>query len=649
MNERASTSSTNESNDPIIPVNERAATSSANESNGPTIPVNERASTSAVVAQGETDDIACVIASRLSDENKYRMLKNRWQPPKDFKFPASKPRNLKFKEHWMNQYAWLVYSQSNDGAYCNFCVFFTPEEVGGIKPNSLVSQPFNNWKNAKEQFNYHQNLNYHKNATVFAQKFIQVREKKAVAVSVQLDKEKRAQIELNRKILTSIIETLIFIGRQEIACRGHRDAGPVTPEFPEKNDGNFRALLRFRLACGDVILRNHLQISKQYTSPQIQNQIIEICGKVIVDEVVSRVNRAKFFSILADETTDVSGIEQFTVCIRYVDSDNDSAFLREDFLKFIPVTDVTGDGLAQTLMETCQAMKLDFKFLVAQGYDGAAPMSGKFNGCAAKILVKHAQAIYIHCCSHSLNLVVSDSCSIPLIRNCLGTIREIINFFRCSAQRQNCLNVAVNELHNEIKKKRLTRYCETRWLERLDSIIMFKEFFLPIFNALEVIQEHSSNKESSEKAFRYRETIKSGNFIVAMVVIHELFSVTHPLSVSLQGKNVDLASAIDMTDNLYNVFRTMRDNADEKFEQLFNVASELAAEIGETIRAPRTTSRQVHRDNYDVNDPEDYYRLSIFIPFVDHFISHLNERFLKHKNVLQRMFSREFKTYCRNL
>lgn len=406
--------------------------------------------------QIQANDIASLIVSNMSDEEKYRMLKNNWQPPNDFNFPVSTLRNLKFQKNWLTQYSWLVYSQSVDGAYCKFCVFLSPQEVGrsGIMPKSLVSQPFKNWVKAKEQFNHHQDLDYHKKATVFAENFIQVQEKKVVSVNLQLDKEKRAQIELNRKVLKSIVDTLIFIGRQEIACRGHRDAGPVSPEFPIQNDGNFRSLLRFRMACGDVTLEEHLKnAKKQYVSPKIQNEIIEICGKVIIDKIVSKVNEAKFFSILADETTDISGIEQFTLCIRYVDNIGSSSYLREDFLKFVPVSDVTGEGLANTLLKTLREMKLKLEYLSAQGYDGAASMSGRFNGCAAKILVDNAQAIYIHCCNHSLNLVVSDSCSIPLIRNCLGTIREIINFFRCSAQRQEYLNDEINELHNEIKKK----------------------------------------------------------------------------------------------------------------------------------------------------------------------------------------------------
>lgn len=122
-------------------------------------------------------------------------------------------------------------------------------------------------------------------------------------------------------------------------------------------------------------------------------------------------------------------------------------------------------------------------------------MSGRFQGCAAKIMAEYPQAPYVHCASHSFNLAVGDVCNIPIIKNTLGTMNEIINFFRCSAKRQCILNNAVHEVKCEILKKRLQRFCETRWVERFDSIITFKDFFLPIYNALENIH-NSGNNES---------------------------------------------------------------------------------------------------------------------------------------------------------
>lgn len=48
--------------------------------------------------------------------------------------------------------------------------------------------------------------------------------------------------------------------------------------------------------------------------------------------------------------------------------------------------------------------------LVAQSYDGASVMSGRFNGVQALIKCKFPYAIYTHCMAHRVNLVVLDIC-----------------------------------------------------------------------------------------------------------------------------------------------------------------------------------------------------------------------------------------------
>lgn len=391
------------------------------------------------------------------------------------------------------------------------------------------------------------------------------------------------------------------------------------------------------MASGDEDLVKYLETQRlSYTSPQIQNEIIEICGEVILEKIVSKINQAECFSILADDTTDVSGIEQFSLCARYTDEINETIVMREDFLKFVPVEDVTGLGLSQTLITVCNNLKLNLTFLRGQGYDGASVMSGEFQGCATRVMEQYPQALYVHCASHSLNLAVGDACSLPIIRNSLGTIKEIITFFRCSAKRQTILQRIVSELNCEIKKRRLTKYCQTRWVERLDSVITFKEFFPSIFIALENIQE-TGNTESSKSAFMFQKTLKDGKFIVAMIVINEMFALAQPLSVSLQSVQVDLASALEMANNLSSLLKSMRENAELKFRELFATAQDLANELGEEIKIPRVTTCQIYRENYPSRSPEEYFRRTIFIPFIDHFLSQLEQRFLKHKETLSKI------------
>jgi len=58
--------------------------------------------------------------------------------------------------------------------------------------------------------------------------------------------------------------------------------------------------------------------------------------------------------------------------------------------------------------------------------------------------------------------------------------------------------------------------------------------------------------------------------------MNELFSSAHRLSTALQGKSVDLASSVEMADDLSNLLKQTRTNANPKFPELFRFAEDLA-------------------------------------------------------------------------
>lgn len=62
---------------------------------------------------------------------------------------------------------------------------------------------------------------------------------------------------------------------------------------------------------------------------------------------MKQVNDSKCFTVLADETTDISVIEQLALCVRYVDKNKK---VNESFLKFIPVQSLTGNKLADSIL-----------------------------------------------------------------------------------------------------------------------------------------------------------------------------------------------------------------------------------------------------------------------------------------------------------
>jgi len=127
-------------------------------------------------------------------------------------------------------------------------------------------------------------------------------------------------------------------------------------------------------------------------SPQIQNEVIDAIGIVVEKKIVERVKLSTFYSILCDETTDRSTVEQMTICVQYVDTIN--FIIREDFLGFIEMTSTTGMAIRDAIKYKLERIGLSMDNLRGQGYDGGANMAGKNNGVQA--LISKEQPLAIH-------------------------------------------------------------------------------------------------------------------------------------------------------------------------------------------------------------------------------------------------------------
>ena len=121
----------------------------------------------------------------------------------------------------------------------------------------------------------------------------------------------------------SIVATVVLCGRQNLSLRGHRDS-LIEVEGDESsalNHGNFWALIKFRIEAGDTILANHLAAAGRnatYTSSIIQNQLISVLGDHIRGKILSKVMKAQWFTVIADEVTDISNKEQLSIVLRCI-------------------------------------------------------------------------------------------------------------------------------------------------------------------------------------------------------------------------------------------------------------------------------------------------------------------------------------------
>lgn len=89
---------------------------------------------------------------------------------------------------------------------------------------------------------------------------LEIRNRRKMDKDLQLSKQKLDFLNESKLRMIPIIETVILCSRQGLALRGSNDTGRISEDEPLTNDGNFRALLRYR-AKTDERLKKHLSDS----------------------------------------------------------------------------------------------------------------------------------------------------------------------------------------------------------------------------------------------------------------------------------------------------------------------------------------------------------------------------------------------------
>jgi len=66
--------------------------------------------------------------------------------------------------------------------------------------------------------------------------------------------------------------------------------------------------------------------------------------------MLNLVKDAECYLVLADETMIIHGIEQLSICLRYVTYENDQLILKEDFVELIVLDKLDAESIASKIL-----------------------------------------------------------------------------------------------------------------------------------------------------------------------------------------------------------------------------------------------------------------------------------------------------------
>ena len=445
----------------------------------------------------------------------------------------------RFQSDWYKLYGnWLEYSKEKDAAFCLCCYLFRTDinwQVGG---DTFVNGGFRTW-NKKDRLEVHvggqnsaHNLAWKKCTDLMNQKqHIQ---------SVFYKQSEQAKIEYRLRLNASV-DCIRFLLRQGLAFRGHDESDN------SNSKGNFLELLQFlddhNEFIQEVMLQNTPKNNK-LCHHDIQQDIVNAAASETTNAIIKDLGN-DLFSILVDESRDISVKEQMVIVVRYVDK---RGIITERFLGIVHVVDTTALSLKAAIESLFSKHGLSLCRLRGQGYDGASNMRGEFNGLKTLFMKENGSAFYVHCFAHQLQLtlvVVANNHHDIATLFCLVT--KLVNVVGGSCKRQDILRdkqvakVAEALQTGELSSGRglnqetsLKRAGDTRWGSHYRTVLNLILMFSSTIDVLEIIQDNGLHSDQRVETSFLMESVQSFEFAFSLHLMKNVLGITNELSLALQ-------------------------------------------------------------------------------------------------------------------
>ena len=368
-------------------------------------------------------------------------------PPKKHCSSLSKPPSKsgsgirRYNKKWEETFPWLEFDEDLQGAFCKLC-----KKSG--RPlqrtrGAWITRPFTNWKNAIQKMKSHSQSDVHLLSCQMEVEAERARREGSIIRQLQtIGEEQRLN---NRKAIKALIRCTHFIAHQHIA-----------------HTANFNKLVDLVVSCGGQTLQTFLDSAggnATYTSKMAVVEFVNALGTWVEESILKRLHQAPYFSIMSDECTDITTVEELTVCCRWVES----GVPEEHFIEILPLKKVDAESIYSALVECCKQKNIQLGRLIGMGFDGAATFSGNKTGVQRRLKELSPHALFLHCHCHLLQLAsVQAANATPGIKHVYITLMTLWKFFHYSPKCAESLREIQKVL--DLPELKVVKPSETRWL-----------------------------------------------------------------------------------------------------------------------------------------------------------------------------------------
>ncbi|KAL6581953.1 hypothetical protein OROMI_005967 [Orobanche minor] len=403
--------------------------------------------------------------------------------------------------------------------------------------------------------------------------------------------------------------------------------------------GNFIETLKMiakqNESINKVVLENSRSEKCQMIAPTIQKDIVECFSKEIVEKIIEELN-GDFFSLLVDESSDISEKEQMAMFLRFVDSCGN---VKERFLCIVHVKNTCAVSLKAAIEGVFADWSLSLMKLRGQGYDGASNMRGEFGGLKALIMKENPFAYYVHCFAHQLQLaLVAVAKKHDEVNDFFNMISTLMNVVGASCKRKDMIREKQAEkvaeaidnglietgtgLNQEVS---LQRAADTRWGSHYRSLLSLTSLFSSVLEVLVVVSCDASDPSKRAQARGLLKYLRSFNFVFNLQLMLTILAITNELSLALQRKDTDILNAMNLVKVSREILQNTRNDGWESLHDKvidFCNKNEIAClDMNNEYVDDHNSRRRTHVTN------DFHYRVECFYVVMDQQILEINDRF----------------------
>ena len=291
-------------------------------------------------------------------------------------------------------------------SYCQYAVKHNWLTFSKMGKNVFSEKGCQNWKKAIEKFTTHKGSLSHTEAKV---KWMA---KGRPTILSQLYSQ-TLQVQKTRAGLMCQLRAVQYLARQGIAFQSH------TELMVTLSNNCLHGAMKLRNLKSGSSLISSLAIKRQTV-----NEIISITGQNLLRNLLDKIqaNNPSWFSVTADEATDVCNSAQLNLSIRWV---NNKYEVFEDTVGLFRVQNTKAETLFMVIKDLLTRKNLIFSLCRGQAYDGAANIQGKRSGIVARFLNENPATIPVHWFAYSLNLSSGNWKKYSVYQECYKIVKEV--------------------------------------------------------------------------------------------------------------------------------------------------------------------------------------------------------------------------------